>query len=537
MCSGRAACVAGLVALTGCGSAEPNSPSASAPLFAHALDEIGKLYIRPVSGQALVAAGAAHLSAVDPAFTAATGPDSGSNATLVMSYDSRTIGSLVMPEGSDPEQLGALLASVVATARGVSPRIGSLAEDQAEQAVFNGITGALDRFSRYSPPGVARELRDARNGFGGVGVTLDSSNDEFRVTALDPRGPAERAGLRPGDRITAIDGIATARHSRAWVIEKMRGPVGSLVSLTIARSEPDRTEEFSFRRDRLILPTVTVARDGAIAVFHIASFNQSTTKLIADTLEKAAGNPAERIDGIVLDLRGDPGGLLEQAVSLADLFIRDGPIIATVGRHRDSHQYFAATGHGIAPRVPIVVLINGGSASAAEIVAAALQDVGRAVVVGSASFGKGTVQTVLRLANDGELTLTWARLIAPSGYLLEAHGVVPTLCTSDLSDNPDALALALQRVQAGSAASPLSARPRAGLDENGWTELRRSCRPRLDNPPVDLALAQRILSNPALYAAALRWLPPATTLVRAAPDTPSGLALTGPDRALSSGPH
>src|SRR5205814_341463 len=114
------------------------------------------------------------------------------------------------------------------------------------------------------------------------------------------------------------------------------------------------------------------------------------------------------------------------------LFIHDGPIASTVGRHPASHQYFAASGHSVASQVPIVVLINGGSASSSEIVAAALQDSGRAVVIGSSSYGKGTVQTVLRLPNDGELTLTWARLVTPAGYYLQTHGVVPTLCTSDL---------------------------------------------------------------------------------------------------------
>src|SRR5204862_7065544 len=153
--------------------------------------------------------------------------------------------------------------------------------------------------------------------------------------------------------------------------------------------------------------------DGNIAVFRITSFSRSTTGRIAEGLADIQRQSGGHLAGIVLDLRNNPGGLLDQAVSLANLFIHDGPIVSTVGRHPASHQYFAAAGRSVASQVPIVVLINGGSASSSEIVAAALQHSRRAVVIGSSSYGKGTVQTVLRLPNDGELTLTWARLETP----------------------------------------------------------------------------------------------------------------------------
>ena len=164
----------------------------------------------------------------------------------------------------------------------------------------------------------------------------------------------------------------------------------------------------------------------------------------------------------MLDLRSNPGGLLDEAVSLADLFLRQGPIVSVVGRHPASRQYFAASGKAPSPDVPMVVLINGGSASASEIVAAALQDAGRAVVIGSSSYGKGSVQTVLRLPNNGELILTWARLMAPSGYPLHRHGVVPTICTADLPDDAASLATGLQRAGDGGAAARLAGRRRLG---------------------------------------------------------------------------
>jgi carboxyl-terminal processing protease len=216
--------------------------------------------------------------------------------------------------------------------------------------------------------------------------------------------------------------------------------------------------------------------------------------------------------------------LLDQAVSLADVFITKGPIVATVGRHPASRQLFEASGDSLAPRLPIVVLIDGGSASAAEIVAAALQDAGRAVVVGSASYGKGTVQTVLRLPNDGELTLTWAQLVTPSGYLLNRHGVVPTLCTSDLGDDDRAIQIAVQRAAAAAAASPLMYRPRAELDEPDWSRLRRVCPVRRGEHPIDLVVAKRLLNDPILYGEATHVMTlaqhPAAGPVAAAPAPP-----------------
>src|SRR5262249_52074259 len=150
-------------------------------------------------------------------------------------------------------------------------------------------------------------------------------------------------------------------------------------------------------------------------------FNHQTTQNLADQILAARRAMGTGLRGVVLDLRGNPGGLLDQSVAVADLFMTDGPIVSTKGRNPDSVQFYRAAPDDILAGLPIVVLVNGGSASAAEIVAAALQDSGRAVVVGSASYGKGTVQTVLRLPNDGELTLTWAKLISPAGYTLHEH--------------------------------------------------------------------------------------------------------------------
>ena len=238
-----------------------------------------------------------------------------------------------------------------------------------------------------------------------------------------------------------------------------------------------------------------------------------------------------QLRGIVLDLRGDPGGLLDQAVSLADVFIAKGPIVATVGRNPASRQYFEAAGDAVAPRIPIVVLVNGGSASASEIVAAALQDAGRAVVVGTASYGKGTVQTVLRLPNDGELILTWAELVAPAGYSLNGHGVVPTICTSDLGDDAQSIETALQRAGQAASAAIATLTPRASLDERGWADLRRSCPPRSGDRAIDVAVAERLLADPVLYSQALHMIGAAPSLAA----KPVGTAPAGRRARLDRG--
>ncbi len=416
--------------------------------------------------------------------------------------------------------------------------------------MFDGITAALDRFSRYSSPDVARDQRAARDGFGGIGVTLDTSNGEFRITAVTPRGPAELAGIRPDDRLVAVDKVPTAGRSHSDVVHALRGPIRSPVEVTVHRPAIAQNRTYRLHRELVILPTVTVSRDGGIAVFQVASFNQNTTQQIVEALGNLKREMGPRLRGIVLDLRSNPGGLLDQAVSLSDVFIPNGPIVSTVGRHPASRQFFEASGDSVVPQIPVVVLINGGSASSSEIVAAALQDVGRAVVIGSASYGKGTVQTVLRLPNDGELTLTWAQLVAPSGCLLHEHGVVPTLCTSDLGDDDGSVQIAIQRAAASSPALPATARGRASFDENAWSQLRRSCPARQGDHEIDVKVAKRVLADPALYSQAIQAITPGQNLASApvaaaaapmepAPIAPAPIepALTGASPTLSSGPR
>ena len=532
----RASNLAFVVLLAACVEHQSLPDDPAGRLFARGLDEITDLYITPVSSRKLILAGASRFSRLDDKFSVTESPAAESKTQVVLSYGGREVAVYTMPADDEPHAWGALMGRVEVDARAASPIVAALSEDQIDKAVFDGITSALDRFSRYAAPEIARDQRAVRDGFGGIGITLELSGEEFRITQVTAGGPAELAGIRPDDRLVAVDGLATAGRSQSDVVHALRGPISSQVEVTVYRPNPSQKRSFRLQRALVILPTVTMSRDGGVAVFQIASFNQNTTQQIVEDLVRLEREIGQRLRGIVLDLRGNPGGLLDQAVSLSDVFIPKGPIVATVGRHAASRQFFEASGDSIAPQIPIVVLINGGSASSSEIVAAALQDVGRAVIVGSASYGKGTVQTVLRLPNDGELTLTWAQLVTPSGYFLHEHGVIPTLCTSDLGDDDNSVQIALQRTNSVALSAP---RPRASLDEVAWSQLRHSCPARQGDHEIDIKVAKRLLADPTLFSEAVHALS-ATPKLAAAPLTattaPTEPALTGIGRSLFSDP-
>ena len=362
----------------------------------------------------------------------------------------------------------------------------------------------LDRFSRYAGADTAREQRASRDGFGGIGVTINVENGIVRIVSVIPESPAATAGVQVDDQFLTIDGHGTATMDQREVVQRLRGRVDSVVRVTVARPGIVDLLELPITRQRIVVPTIRVEHIGPVAHVRILSFNQQTGRRLIEALEQLMADRRHQLRGVVLDLRSNPGGLLDQAVRVADAFLGEGPIIATRGRHPASNQSFEAGARDLLRGIPMVVLINGGSASAAEIVAAALQDRGRAVVVGSASFGKGTVQTVMRLPNDGELTLTWARLLSPAGYALHEHGVIPTICTNGLIDDIASLRLGLQRESKAMAPGGVNATPRPQLDDQGWRTLRASCTGQAREQDVDVKLAERLLSDSGLYQRALR---------------------------------
>jgi carboxyl-terminal processing protease len=478
-------------------------------VFARAYDQVADLYIERKPPAEAAWPGLVKLAALDPELMVERTDDA-----VLLKRGGALVEQLPRPVDDDSRAWGAVTSSLLHAARRASPNIEAVDEDKLEQTVFDGMVGALDKYSRYSPPSVAREQRASRDGFGGIGVQLDR-DDLTRVVKVMPGTPAHRAGLKVEDRIETIDGVPAGEIEKAEITRRLRGPIDSRVDVTVARPGAPKPVSVSMKRAFIVVPTVEERREDDVVIFKISGFNHSTAQQLTDQIAGARKEMGVHLRGIVLDLRGNPGGLLDQSVSVADLFISSGPIVSTRGRNPASQQYFRASPDDVAADLPIVTLINGGSASAAEIVAAALQDTGRAVVVGSASYGKGTVQTVLRLPNDGELTITWAKLISPAGYLLNEHGVVPTVCTSGLGSGDADVSRALKR---GLEANLR----RADLDDAAWTELRKTCPAKNEEPrEVEMRIAKRLLSDRTLYARALHPRPPSVASSKAeAPGAP-----------------
>jgi carboxyl-terminal processing protease len=506
---------AALLALAACGASSSSEQLSShintRDLFTEGYDKISYYYIEPTNAERLGIAGLGKLATLDSSIGVER-----QGSTIVLTQNGAPIGRYDAPEASDASGWGGVTASALETARRASPKIASTGEDQLDKLVFDGAIGTLDRFSRYATPDAAREQRAERNGFDGIGVTLDSTETEVRILSVLPDGPAEHAGIKADDRIITIDGTPTSTLTRDQVVQRLRGPSGSRVVVGIERSSVPQPLTVAVSRAHIVLPTVTTKYDGKVAIFRVSSFNQETYDQLDDAVDKARRQLGGRPTGMVLDLRDNPGGLLDQSVKVASLFMEGGTVVSTTGRLLESRKIYPASGSRRTEGIPLVVLVNGGSASASEIVAAALQDSGRAVVIGTSSYGKGTVQTVLHLENDGELTVTWAKLLTPEGYILHEHGVVPTVCTSDLGDDDQSIAHA---IQIGTVAGTgLAGRPRAALDEQGWTDLRKTCPTQRVDRSADLKIAQRLLQDPVLYSRALSVTP--TPLSRTAAAIP-----------------
>ncbi len=482
-----------LLALSACatsgGASRDGAGDGTTRLFTRAYDDVMDLYIEKLSAKEVAIPALAHLSSIDADFSAR--PE---DQEIVLRVRDGIAERLPQPDARDARGWAKLTTQVIISARRLSPKIAQTTENDVEKTLFSGITGTLDRFSRYLPPDAARDEEAAREGFGGIGITLDYSDDMVRVTTIIAGSPADQVGMKLDDQILEIDGAPAASLTREEIVRRLRGPAGSRVDLAVARAGETVALRKTLTRAYIVVPTVVARRDGTTAIFRVTGFNEHTTESLRDEIKKMRAEMHSAPRGIVLDLRGNPGGLLNQAASVSDLFIPSGRIVATVGRNPTSNQEFDAKHGDITEGVPMVVLVNGGSASSAEIVAAALQDSGRAVVVGSSSFGKGTVQIVERLPNEGELILTVARLITPAGYVLHEHGVVPNVCTSG-ADDRTALTAVLKR----SADGGNGEKPRASLDEPGWTRLRGTCPSDIRDHKIELEAAEDLIADPVLY--------------------------------------
>ena len=306
--------------------------------------------------------------------------------------------------------------------------VDDVSDDSLVESAINGMLTSLDPHSNYLNTKNFNDMKvQTRGEFGGLGIEVSMENGLVKVVSPIDDTPAARAGLKPGDLITHLDGDPVQGMTLPEAVEKMRGPVSSEIKLTIRR---EGREPFDVKLIRATIKIQSVRshlEGDNIAYIRITTFNEQTDVGLNNAMKNLKQQGGGKLLGVVLDLRNDPGGLLDQAVAVADAFLEKGEIVSTRGRRSEDAQRYNARPGDIAAGLPVAVLINGGSASASEIVAGALQDHHRAILLGTRSFGKGSVQTIIPLPGHGAMRLTTARYYTPSGRSIQAKGIDPDI--------------------------------------------------------------------------------------------------------------
>ena len=302
-------------------------------------------------------------------------------------------------------------------------------DEKLIEAAINGMLSSLDPHSSYLNPKNYDGMKvQTRGKFGGLGIEVTMENGLVKVVAPIDDTPADKAGVLAGDYITHLDGEPVLGLTLAEAVEKMRGLVDTDLNLTIRRADQKEPVEITLTRAIITVQSVKGRiEDGDILYVRISSFTEQSDSGLRKAIEQLKTEVDGDYKGLILDLRNNPGGLLDQAIAISDDFLDKGEIVSTRGRNSDDAQRYNAKPDDIVDGKPIVVLINGGSASASEIVAGALQDHGRAVVLGTKSFGKGSVQTIVPLQGNGAMRMTTARYYTPSGTSIQAKGIVPDI--------------------------------------------------------------------------------------------------------------
>ena len=336
------------------------------------------------------------------------------------------------------------------------------------EAAINGMLTSLDPHSSYMSPEDAADMRvQTRGEFGGLGIEVTQEEGFVKVVSPIDGTPADAAGIEAGDFITHVDGQSLLGLTLDQAVDMMRGPVGSEIVITVLREGTAEPFDVSIIRDTIKLTAVRTRTEGQAVVLRVTTFNDQTYSNLesglAESIKEAGG--IDSISGIVLDLRNNPGGLLTQAIRVSDAFLENGEIVSTRGRNPEDGERYNATPGDLAQGKPVVVLLNGGSASASEIVAGALQDHRRAGVIGTKSFGKGSVQTVMPLRGEGAMRLTTARYYTPSGRSIQALGVSTDILVEQPRRQP-----ASPEEEESSAPSRSEADLRGSLNNDSLTE-------------------------------------------------------------------
>ena len=300
------------------------------------------------------------------------------------------------------------------------------------ESAINGMLAALDPHSSYLNPNQYRDLQVQTSGeFGGIGIEVTMENGVIKVVSPIDDTPAAKAGLQANDLITHLDNEQIVGLTLEQAVEKMRGPVNSPITLTVVRKGLDKPFDVTVARNIIRVNPIKAHDEGDVAYIKITTFNEQTHADLTKAIDEAKKTIGDKLKGYVIDLRNNPGGLLDQAILVSSDFLEDGVIVVTKGRNDEETQRANAHLSDLTDDKKVVVLINGGSASASEIVAGALQDHKRATVIGTRSFGKGSVQTIIPLSSNGAIRLTTARYYTPSGRSIQAKGIEPDIVVEE----------------------------------------------------------------------------------------------------------
>jgi carboxyl-terminal processing protease len=347
-------------------------------------------------------------------------------AALLQQFEIRSAAA----QGTDPQQTYRLLALFADVLRQVrSDYVDPVSDRKLVDNALNGMLTGLDPHSAYMTEQQWHEMRTETSGeFGGVGLELTDNAGLIQVVSPIDGTPASRAGMKPGDLITSVNGKSVEGLSLDDAVTAMRGAPNTTLHLIVKRQGVDNPITLTLTRQIIHIETVKSRLIGGIGVIRISEFTEQTNTGVLAALKSLRAESNGRLDGLILDLRNDPGGLLDQAISVSNDFLDHGGIVSTRGRHpSDDESWSAKPGADVSGSLPVVVLTNNGTASAAEIVAAALQDDHRALVLGTRSFGKGSVQTLIPLNGNGALRLTTARYYTPSGRSIQGLGITPNV--------------------------------------------------------------------------------------------------------------
>lgn len=441
-----------------------------AEVFQESLRRIDVYYLEPVALDKLVAGGLNGLTALDPAISAQLTP----SHTLRLMKGSTAIFEHPAATANNWQDWGTLTLQGIQAAAAVSPALASATPEAIYDVVLPAMTQQLDGFSHYNTPEDVAADREWDDGYGGIGVTFERGEKGFTVTDVFADSPAAKAGVQTGDLVLAVNGQSLAPFDSKAFSDLVRGPIGTPLTLTIS-TPPAPPRPVVLIRQHVQPTTVSAHRDGDLGVIRITRFMPATLREFRHAAQQIMWSEPK---AIVLDLEHNPGGLLESATDIAGLMLPRGEVARMQGRNPDSTEVFSSYGIDVFKGLPIYVLIDANTASAAEVLTVALQDRGRATVIGSTSFGKGSVQNVGPLPHGGEIAVTWARLFGPSGYTHHHQGIHPDVCVSRAGTTP---AKAAQAARLGSERTPLLAlQQQAAPDSAAEARLWALC-PRSEN--------------------------------------------------------